>query len=103
MSTVHDIDRFYTALWAGELLDQELVEAMSQPAGVAASIDAEYGMGVWFEHEPCGEAMGHSGAGPGLKTRAWTLPHAASSVVVVVNDGDGATIADDLAAVALCP
>ena len=99
----HDVDRFFTALWGGELLDPELVEAMTKPLGFVFPIRADYGLGVWFNRESCGEAMGHSGAGPGFSTKAWTLPDARRSVVVMVNDGDGYTVADDFAAAALCP
>jgi hypothetical protein len=47
-------------------------------------------------------ALGHSGAGPGFSTRAWTLEGKERSVVVMVNDGDGGSIADYLATSALC-
>ena len=62
----------------------------------------EYGLGVWFDLESCGTGLGHSGAGPGFATKAWTLPDAERSVVVMVNDGNGHSIADSLAATALC-
>lgn len=103
VSTVEDVDRFYTALWAGDLLDPDLVAAMSKPVGAVAPWNMDYGLGVWFNHTSCGDAMGHSGAGPGFNTKAWTLPDGSRSVVVVVNDSDGAQIADDLALKALCP
>jgi CubicO group peptidase (beta-lactamase class C family) len=103
VSTVRDVDRFFTALWGGELLDPDLVKAMSEPVGVVSPFDADYGLGVWFNRESCGTAMGHSGAGPGFNTKAWTLPDARRSVVVMVNDSDGFTIADGLATAALCP
>ena len=89
VSTVADIDRFYTALWRGDLLDKHLVATMTEPLGVVAPMGVEYGLGVWFDRESCGTAMGHSGAGPGFATKAWTLPDADRSVVVMVNDGDG--------------
>jgi D-alanyl-D-alanine carboxypeptidase len=103
ISTVEDVDRFYTALWAGGLLDPHRVATMTEPLGVVAPFNVEYGLGIWFNHTPCGDAMGHSGAGPGFNTKAWTLPDASRSVVVVVNDSDGASIAEDLALTVLCP
>jgi D-alanyl-D-alanine carboxypeptidase len=103
VSTVRDIDRFFTALWGGEILDPDLVKAMSEPVGVVSPFDADYGLGVWLNRESCGTAMGHSGAGAGFNTKAWTLPDARRSVVVMVNDSDGFTIADGLATAALCP
>lgn len=103
VSTVEDVDRFYTALWAGKLLDPDLVAAMSKPVGVVAPFVVDYGLGVWFNDTSCGDAMGHSGAGPGFNTKAWTLPDGSRSVVVVVNDSDGAQIANDLALKAICP
>lgn len=103
VSTVRDIDRFFTALWGGKLLDPDLVEVMTKSMGAANPVADDYGLGVWLNHESCGNAMGHSGAGPGFSTKAWTLPHADRSVVVMVNDGDGYTIADSLATAALCP
>ena len=103
VSTVADIDRFYTALWRGDLLDKHLVATMTEPLGVVAPMAVEYGLGVWFDRESCGTGLGHSGAGPGFATRAWTLHDADRSVVVMVNDGNGHSIADTLAATALCP
>lgn len=102
VSTVGDIDRFYTALWHGDLLDKRLVATMTKPRGIVAPWTVDYGLGVWFARETCGTAMGHSGAGPGFATKAWTLPDPDRSVVVMVNDGDGQSIADGLAARALC-
>lgn len=103
VSTVEDVDRFYSALWAGELLDPDLVATMSEPMGTVSPFGVEYGLGVWFNHTPCGDAVGHSGQGPGFNTKAWTLPDADRSVVIVVNDSDGVSIADDLALTVLCP
>jgi D-alanyl-D-alanine carboxypeptidase len=74
VSTVGDIDRFYTALWHGDLLDQQFVATMTKPVSVVAN--AEYGLGVWFDGESCGTAIGHRGQGPGFSTEAWTLPDA---------------------------
>jgi D-alanyl-D-alanine carboxypeptidase len=102
VSTVRDIDRFYSALWSGKLLDEELVETMTEPVGTVSPVGVDYGLGVWFSRQSCGTAMGHSGAGPGFHTRAWTLRDAHRSAVVMVNDGDGIAIADTLAAHALC-
>jgi len=103
VSTVRDIYRFYTALWAGKLLDPDLVEVMTKSMGAAAPFATDYGLGVWLNRESCGKTMGHSGAGSGFSTKAWTLPDAGRSVVVMVNDGDGYTIADSIATAALCP
>jgi D-alanyl-D-alanine carboxypeptidase len=102
VSTVRDIDRFYSALWSGKLLDEELVETMTEPVGTVSPVGVDYGLGVWFSRQSCGTAMGHSGAGLGFHTRAWELRDAHRSAVVMVNDGDGIAIADTLAAHALC-
>ena len=102
VSTVRDIDAFYTALFHGELLDPDLVETMTTSLGPATFAD-DYGLGIWINRESCGVAMGHSGAGPGFNTKAWTLQGTDRSVVVMVNDGDGYSIADALASAALCP
>jgi hypothetical protein len=75
---------------------------MTKPVGIVNPWDADYGLGVWFNRESCGTAMGHSGAGPGFATKAWTLPGADRSVVVMVNDGDGQSIAEGFATAALC-
>ena len=103
VSTVRDIDRFFTALWEGELLDTRFVDVMTEPRGVIVPMGRDYGLGVWFHPASCGRAMGHSGAALGFATRAWTLTGTARSVVVMVNDGDGQDVADSLAAAALCP
>ncbi|MEO5664520.1 MAG: serine hydrolase domain-containing protein [Nocardioides sp.] len=102
VSTVGDVDRFYTALSRGDLLDEDLVATMTTPLGTIEPFNVDYGLGVWFDRESCGVAWGHSGAGPGFATKAWTLPDANLSVVVMVNDGDGHTIADGFATAALC-
>jgi D-alanyl-D-alanine carboxypeptidase len=103
VSTVRDIDRFYTALWGGELLEPDLVEIMTTSVGSVAPAALDYGLGIWLNREPCGDAMGHSGAGPGFNTKAWTLQDSDRSVVVMVNDGDGFSVANALATAALCP
>lgn len=102
VSTVADIDRFYTALWHGDLLDKLLVTTMTEPLGSVSPQGMDYGLGVWFDRESCGTAMGHSGGGAGFNIKAWTLPDADLSVVVMVNDGDGNSIADGWATTALC-
>lgn len=76
---------------------------MTKSMGAATPFATDYGLGVWLNRESCGKTMGHSGAGPDFSTKAWTLPHAGRSVVVMVNDGDGYTIAGSLATAALCP
>jgi D-alanyl-D-alanine carboxypeptidase len=102
VSTVADVDRFYRALWDGKFLDPELVRTMSKSLGVVSPWGMDYGLGVWFDRESCGIALGHSGAGPGFSTKAWTLEGTERSVVVMVNDGDGGSIADYFATTGLC-
>jgi len=101
VSTVRDVDRFYRALWGGKLLDAEHVRMMSTSLGVVSPWGMDYGLGVWFDAESCGTALGHSGAAPGFSTKAWTLEGARRSVVVMVNDGDRESIAEYLATAAL--
>lgn len=77
----------YTALSRGDLLDHDLVATMTTSLGTVEPLNVDYGLGVWFDRESCGTAWGHSGAGPGFAIKAWTMPDAHRSVVVMVNYG----------------
>jgi D-alanyl-D-alanine carboxypeptidase len=102
VSTVTDVDRFFTALWGGELFDRSLVAAMIEPRGIVGPWGMDYGLGVWHHRAGCGNAIGHKGQGPGFSTRAFTHTEADRSVVVMVNDGDGDQVADVFVTAALC-
>jgi D-alanyl-D-alanine carboxypeptidase len=102
VSTVTDVDRFFTALWGGELFDGSLVAAMIEPRGIVGPWGMDYGLGVWHHRAGCGNAIGHKGQGPGFSTRAFTHTEADRSVVVMVNDGDGDQVADVFVTAALC-
>ncbi|MEO5664854.1 MAG: serine hydrolase domain-containing protein [Nocardioides sp.] len=102
VSTVRDIDRFYQALWNGDLLPSRVVDDMARSRGVVAP-HVDYGLGLWRTAVTCGTGIGHSGAMEGFSIRARRLDGTESSVVVMVNDGDGQDIANFLADGVLCP
>ena len=74
VSTVADIDRFYTALWRGDLLDQDLVATMTEPLGIVAPEGMEYGLGVWFNPESAARAWATAVLAPGSPPRRGRSP-----------------------------
>ena len=102
VSTAQDVDRFYHALWSGDLVPLHMVDIMARSTGPLMP-NAEYGLGLWRQQMWCGTGVGHSGSGPGVATKAWRLEGTDRSVVVLVNDADGQATADALADAALCP
>lgn len=63
-STALDIARFYHALFAGQLLSQNLLNEMTT---VVATEGSSYGMGLMIgTHPKFGLVRGHSGEGPGF-------------------------------------
>ena len=90
-STVVDVATFYQALFAGEVLDEERLAAMTQIRDDDLLQWNGYGLGLAAVETDCGTALGHSGRLPGLATEAWSMPDRDRSVVVFINgDGHGA-------------
>lgn len=84
VASAADIDRFYSSLWAGEVVGPALVDQMRTPRGSVMFWD--YGLGVAIKTVTCGSALGHAGRFSGISTEAWTLEGGERAVVVLVND-----------------
>jgi D-alanyl-D-alanine carboxypeptidase len=87
-STAEDLATFYRALFAGELLDEAHLAAMTDIRDDDLPPWNGYGLGLAAVETDCGTALGHSGRLPGLATEAWSMPERGRTVVVLVN-GDG--------------
>jgi D-alanyl-D-alanine carboxypeptidase len=85
VSTVSDVDRFYTHLLAGDLVPRNLLSEMEHPAGPEAFGFGQYGLGLWLPDRPCGKAVGHGGSIEGFETAAWSMTSGARSVVVMAD------------------
>jgi D-alanyl-D-alanine carboxypeptidase len=85
VATAEDVDAFYRALWAGQLVDPDAVEQMRTLRGHVGAW-SDYGFGLARERFSCGTAMGHGGRIHGISTEAWTLDDEDRSAVVLVND-----------------
>lgn len=80
VSTAPDLDRFYRALFTGQLLPMNLVRNMATPRTVKAG-DPAYGLGIYLVGDPCpgpkGQQQylyGHDGATFGTLSTAFTSP-----------------------------
>jgi D-alanyl-D-alanine carboxypeptidase len=67
VSTTDDVARFFRALFAGELLPEDLLSRLT--ATVEAGSDIRAGLGVFRFRVSCGFAWGHGGSNP--PTRRW--------------------------------
>jgi D-alanyl-D-alanine carboxypeptidase len=101
VATAADVDGFFRALWAGELLDLDEVDEMRTPRG-SLQFWSEYGLGLAFEKFTCGRAIGHSGRIAGFTIEAWTLAGEERSTVVMVNDEAADTVVNSIVETALC-
>jgi D-alanyl-D-alanine carboxypeptidase len=103
VSTAGDVDRFYERLFSGGFLPSGLVATMGSPTGTVPFSQGEYGLGLWIWSLSCGEGLGHSGALTGYTTKVWTLKGSDRRAVVLVDDGQAQSFADNIADDALCP
>jgi D-alanyl-D-alanine carboxypeptidase len=101
VSTVQDVDRFYTELFAGTLLPVGLVREMEKPTGTSPFGSGDYGLGLWIGSLSCGSVIGHGGSIPGFNVVAWATPDHTRAVVAMVNS-DNNLMANNLADSALC-
>ncbi len=101
-STAADVDRFFTHLFAGDLVPISLVETMAKPTGTTAFGIGGYGLGLWINPLSCGEALGHFGHLAGYTARAWTMRSPDRSVVILLNEGYAESFGDNLAQNVLC-
>jgi D-alanyl-D-alanine carboxypeptidase len=103
ISTAGDVDRFYEHLFAGDLIPSSIVATMERPTGTAPFGQGGYGLGLWIWSLSCGQGMGHSGALSGYSTKVWTLKDTNRRAVVLVDDGQADSFANNIANDALCP
>jgi D-alanyl-D-alanine carboxypeptidase len=80
-----DLDRFFAALFAGDLVSSRLVDEMAEPAAGALGAWSGYGLGLALLPTPCGPAVGHSGVVDGYVSAAYTNRQNGSAVVLLVN------------------
>jgi CubicO group peptidase (beta-lactamase class C family) len=102
-STVRDLLRFDTALRAGRLVSQAMLEELWRARPEAGSPDYGYGFGI--EQGPLGRVVGHGGGFPGLNGQLDMYLDSGYTVAVLSNVDGGAgpvarTIAQLLARVA---
>jgi D-alanyl-D-alanine carboxypeptidase len=105
VSTVADVDGFLRALWAGDLLDPDLVSDMRESRGqvqVNEFLSLDYGLGVMHQQLSCGEVLGHGGRIRGFTDEAWTLADGTRSAVITVNDEDVDSAVLSILETALC-
>ena len=105
VSTVADVDAFMRALWAGDLLDPELVADMRESRGLVQLNPfrrVDYGLGVMHDKVTCGAIVGHSGRIGGFTDEAWTLEDGSRSVVVTANDQEADSSVRSIVETALC-
>lgn len=79
VSTVDDIQRFYSALNGGRLLRPDLLQAMRTTA------TSGYGLGIARVRPPCGVQWGNSGDFIGYNAKAYGPPDASVQYVAFVN------------------
>lgn len=101
VSTVHDVDLFYTHLFAGALLPVRFVREMEKPTGTSPFGSGDYGLGLWIGSLSCGSVIGHGGSIRGFNVVAWATPDHHRAVVAMVNS-DNNSMANNLADRALC-
>lgn len=105
VSPAADVDAFFRALWAGELVAPGTVTDMRDPRGPVALSQfwrPDYGLGLIHWKVSCGTAVGHSGRIDGFTDEAWTLSGEERSAVVTVNDAAADDIARSIVETALC-
>lgn len=102
ISTAHDLNRFYTALIEGQLLDPLMLADMMTPV-----FGKDYGLGLRRLVLPCGVfAYGHDGDAPGYSNWAFvTVDGQRSATVSITPFGPGRPqdAVRALLATALCP
>jgi D-alanyl-D-alanine carboxypeptidase len=83
VSTTHDLNLFYSALFGGRLLPLPLLRQMQQSDDAFPGF--EYGLGLGHT-EMCGQQVwGHQGGVPGYGTYSFTSPQSARQITISVN------------------
>jgi D-alanyl-D-alanine carboxypeptidase len=100
VATTADLELFLDALFAGELLAPEQVEAMTTKH--ADVLGHDYGYGIFARDFGCGVAWGHDGGLPGFNSLAVHVPELHESVVVAINESVRGSVVEAIAIAALC-
>ena len=100
VATTADLELFLDALFAGELLAPEQLDAMTTKH--ADVLGHDYGYGIFARDFGCGEAWGHDGGLPGFNSLAVHVPELHESVVVAVNENVRGSVIEAIAIAALC-
>ncbi|MEU5977858.1 serine hydrolase domain-containing protein [Streptomyces sp. NPDC047315] len=98
ISTAGDVNRFYGALLAGELLPARQLKAMltAVPVDHAGGAVAAYGLGIRSDTLPCGVTVwGHGGQVPGSLSRAAATRDGAHVLTLNRNGDWGAQSLED--------
>ena len=81
VSTVDDLDRFFSALNGGRLLPPHLLKDMTTPTPSSGG----YGLGYGQAPTPCGKAWGNNGNFMGFNATAYGSAGGKRQVVLFVN------------------
>ena len=100
VSTSSDVDRFLTALFAGQLVGADQLAAMTSAHAHVHGDD--YGYGLFSRDLGCGTAWGHDGSIDGFSSLALRIEELDESVVVLVNDVTSSSYLESIAIAALC-
>jgi D-alanyl-D-alanine carboxypeptidase len=87
VATALDTARFYGALVDGAIVSAEQLPSMLSSRHPSLDGHASYGMGVWLSDGfyPCGEFVGHDGAGPGYLVTAQSTRDGTRQFAVLTN------------------
>ncbi|RJQ79202.1 class A beta-lactamase-related serine hydrolase [Pseudonocardiaceae bacterium YIM PH 21723] len=89
ISSTRDLERFYVALLAGELLPAAQLTQMMTPWR-----DSEYGLGLHRVRTSCGDFYGHTGGIPGYVTDVMVSKDRSKRMVLSLTDSGRATDRD---------
>ena len=87
-STLSDIDQFWRALFAGDLVTPATVAEMTRDRSGATGDDLRYGLGFWLA--PSGDAVRLEGCDAGISFRSEHRADPARTWTVMSNTTDGA-------------
>ena len=87
-TTVADMRRFWVALYDGQIVPREWVDAMTQPHANRSGEEPRYGLGFWLAEE--GPYVRLVGADAGVSFTSAHEPNGGTTWTVVSNTSDGA-------------
>ncbi len=86
-TTLADVDRFWRALFAGDICSEASVAAMTRPYDADAAPEDRYGMGFWL---PVDGGVMLEGCDVGISFRSACDPETGRTWTVIGNSADGA-------------